>query len=334
VDELVVTGPNAPPIASIEDLSGKEVHIRSTSSYRESLDALNHRFRGEGKAPVTIRFADERLEDEDIIQMTDAGVFSITVIDRHVAKFWSQLYDQVKVHEDLVLRRGGYIAVAMRKNRPELKSVINDFVRTHREGTLFGNLMLKRYLGSIERLKNPIEEKELERFRSLVEHLRKYGDQYDLPWLLVAAQGYQESQLDQAKRSPAGAIGVMQIKPETAAGVGIPNIETAENNIHAGVKYMRFILDRYFKDAPMDKVNKGLFAFASYNAGPARVAGLRQKAEEIGLDPNVWFHNVEIVAAREIGRETVDYVSNIYKYYTAYLAVSQQQKRRATARTD
>src|SRR5262249_5941200 len=134
----------------------------------------------------------------------------------------------------------------------------------------------------------------------------------------------QESQLDQEKRSSAGAVGIMQIKPETAADVGIHDIDQTDNNIRAGVKYLRYILDRYFKDAHMDRINQGLFAFAAYNAGPARVAGLRAKAETLGLNPNVWFNNVEIVAAREIGRETVDYVSNIFKYYTTYLAIVEQ----------
>jgi membrane-bound lytic murein transglycosylase MltF len=234
----------------------------------------------------------------------------------------------VTVHDELVLHSGGRLGLAIRKNCPQLKAVLSDFIRTHRAGTTFGNLMLKRYLGSADRLKNPKEQAQLDRFRLLVAAFRKYGDEYGLPWLLVAAQGYQESQLDQDKRSAAGAIGIMQIKPDTAAGVGIRDIENAENNIHAAVKYMRFILDRYFKDAPMDKLNKGLFAFAAYNAGPARVAGLRSRADELGLSPNIWFNNVEIVAAHEIGRETVDYVSNIYKYYTTYVAVAEQRTRR------
>jgi membrane-bound lytic murein transglycosylase MltF len=223
----------------------------------------------------------------------------------------------------------------MRKNTPEFKRVINDFVRARRVGTLFGNLMLKRYLGSADRLKNPIAQEEMQRFRNLVGFFRKYGGQYNLPWLLIAAQGYQESGLDQNKRSPAGAIGIMQVKPSTAAdpNVGIRNIQNKENNIHAGVKYLRFVIDQYFYSEQMDRLNKGLFALASYNAGPARVAGLRRRAEAAGLDPNKWFNNVELVAAREIGQETVDYVSNIYKYYIAYRGVVYVVQRRAKARS-
>jgi len=107
---------------------------------------------------------------------------------------------------------------------------------------------------------------------------------------------------------------------------------SADRNIEAGVKYLRFMVDRYYKDAPMTRVNKGLFAMASYNAGPARVAALRRKATAQGLDPNVWFGNVEVVAAREIGRETVQYVSNIYKYYVAYTLLQQQADARKGAK--
>ncbi len=336
VDELVVSGPAAPDISRIEELSGKEVQVRSSSSYHESLKSLNQRLRSSGKAPVKIRFADELLEDEDIMQMVDAGLIPLTIIDSHIARFWGQIYDRAKVHEGLALREGGRIAWAIRKNSPEFKLVINDFVRTRGSGTVFGNLMLQRYLGSADRLKNPIAQAEMQRFHNVVDFFRKYGNKYDLPWLLIAAQGYQESGLDQSKRSPAGAVGIMQIKPSTAAdpNVGISDIiQNKKNNIHAGVRYLRFVIDQYFKDQEMDRLNRGLFAMASYNAGPARVAGLRRRAATAGLDPNRWFNNVEIVAAREIGRETVDYVSTIYKYYLAYRGVVDVEERRARARS-
>jgi membrane-bound lytic murein transglycosylase MltF len=150
------------------------------------------------------------------------------------------------------------------------------------------------------------------------ELFQKYGAQYNIDYLLMAAQGYQESTLDQNVKSPVGAIGVMQVMPRTGKQLNVGDISKVEPNIHAGVKYMRFMMDQYFKDEPMDNLNKGLMTIASYNAGPARVRQLRREAEKRGLDPNVWFGNVERVASERIGRETVTYVSNIYKYYIAY----------------
>jgi len=149
----------------------------------------------------------------------------------------------------------------------------------------------------------------------------------------MAAQGYQESTLDQDAKSPVGAIGVMQVMPPTGKELNVGDITKLEPNIHAGVKYMRFMMDQYFKDEPMTDLNKGLMTFAAYNAGPGRLRQLRREAEKRGLDPNVWFGNVERVASERIGRETVTYVSNIYKYYIAYRLLADQQARRTAAKT-
>jgi membrane-bound lytic murein transglycosylase MltF len=327
VKELLVTGPGAPPINSVDDLAGKEIHVRRSSSYFESLMQLNQSFQKDGKPKINLVAADEMFEDEDLLEMANAGLIHMIIMDSHKAKFWQQIFDKIKVHPDIAVRTGGEIAWAFRQDSPKLKAVVNEFVKNHKKGTLMGNILLKRYLRDTKYVKNSTTQKEMDRFRSMVTLFEKYAGQYDFDYLMVGAQAYQESGLDQNKRSPAGAVGVMQLLPTTAAdpNVGIADIEKLDKNIHAGTKYLRFIVDRYFKDEQMDDVNKMLFAFASYNAGPARVSGLRDKAAKMGLDPNVWFHNVEVVAAKEIGRETVQYVSNIYKYYIVYRRLVDQR---------
>ena len=170
--------------------------------------------------------------------------------------------------------------------------------------------------------------------QAVVELFKKYGAQYDVDYLLMAAQGYQESTLDQNVKSPVGAIGVMQVMPPTGKELNVGDITEVEPNIHAGVKYMRFMIDRYYKDEPMDHLNKALMTFASYNAGPGRLRQLRRETEKRGLDPNVWFGNVERVASERIGRETVTYVSNIYKYYITYRLLTDQQERRDAAKAE
>jgi membrane-bound lytic murein transglycosylase MltF len=322
IENVVVTGKDAPAVLSESDLAGREIHVRRESSYYEDLIALNERLTNAGAVPVSIVEVDARLEDEDVLQMVDAGIIPATVSKRPVAEFWVQLYDQLVVHSQVALRSDGQIAWALRKGTPQIRKIIDDFVVKHRAGTLFGNILLRRYLGSVNRLKNPTTAAELEKYRTMAQYFQSYAGQYGSDWMLAVAQGFQESQLDHSKRSPAGAVGVMQIKPSTAAdrNVGIDNVEDLENNIHASIKYMRFIRDRYFADEGIDPLNQGLLTLAAYNSGPARVATMRQKATAVGLDPNQWFGNVEIIAARMIGRETVDYVSNIYKYYAAYKA--------------
>jgi membrane-bound lytic murein transglycosylase MltF len=326
VDEVIVTGPDpegaapAPPLRTLDDLSGREIVVRASSSYYDSLERLNETLRGEGRAPIRLTLADELLEDEDLLEMVNAGLVPVVVIDKHKATFWSQIFDGLVVHEDLVVRSGGQVAWAFRKNSPQLAKVVNDYSRRNKRGTLLGNMLFNRYLKSTKWAERALSEEGRARFKDTASLFQRYAKEYDFPWLLLTAQAYQESGLDQSMRSRAGAVGVMQLLPSTAAdpNVGIADIEVLENNIHAGVKYLRFIKDRYFADAEMTELDKTLFSFAAYNAGPARVARLRGQAQKMGFDPNVWFRNVEVVAAQEIGRETVQYVSNIFKYYVAY----------------
>jgi membrane-bound lytic murein transglycosylase MltF len=320
VEEIIVTGPETPPIQGIDDLAGREIHVRASSSYYESLQRLNAQFKNKGKRPMKIVLADEYLEDEDLLEMMNARLIPMIVIDSHKGKFWSQIFKDLTLHPDIKLRTNGQIAWAIRKNSPKLKEAINGFMKTHRKGTLVGNILFKRYLENTKWVRNSLNDADLKRFKEAIQFFQKYSNEYGFDWLMIAALAYQESGIDQSKRSPDGAIGVMQLLPSTAAdpNVNIPDIREMGNNIHAGVKYLRFMRDRYFQNERMDDLNKMLFSFASYNAGPAKVSQLRREARKKGLDPNIWFRNVEIIAAKRIGRETVQYVSNIYKYYVAY----------------
>jgi membrane-bound lytic murein transglycosylase MltF len=321
----VVTGPASPALATLDDLAGKEVFVRQSSSYHESLVALNKRFASEKKAPVRLRLAPETLEDEDLLEMLNAGLVSLVVVDRHIADFWKQVFPQLTVHEQITLRTGGEIAWAMRPGSPKLKAVLNDFAGRNKVGTAMGNQLLARYLKSARYVKNAASEAERKKFLALVDYFKKYGERYNVDWVLMGAQGYQESQLNQAARSRVGAIGVMQVMPATGRELKVGDIAQTEANIHAGIKYMRWMIDHYYEKEPMTPLDKALFAFASYNAGAARVSSLRKEAARRGLDPNVWFQNVEYVAAEKVGAETVTYVANIYKYYIGYRLLMEDQ---------
>ena len=332
VKEVVVTGPGAPSIASLDDLAGQEVFVRKNSIYDESLAALNKDLQGRGKPPVVIVVAPNELEDDDILEMVNAGLAPITIVDDFLANFWSKIFTDLKVHNDLAVRSGGTLAVAFRKDNPQLRDAVNGWIKKHGKGDGFRNVLERRYLENVKYAKNAGSEAERKKFEAVVNLFKKYGDQYKVDYLLMTAQGYQESTLDQEVKSPVGAIGVMQVMPPTGKELNVGDISRVENNIHAGVKYMRFMVDRYYKDEPMDNLNKALMTFASYNAGPGRIRQLRREAKERGLDPNVWFGNVERIASERIGRETVTYVSNIFKYYVAYRLLMDQQQRRDAAK--
>jgi membrane-bound lytic murein transglycosylase MltF len=328
VSQVVVTGPGAPAIATVDDLSGQEVFVRKSSAYYESLLALNERLQAAGKPPVKIIEAPENLEDEDLLEMANAGLVGITVVDDYLAALWRKVFADITVHDTVTVRSGGKLAVAIRKDSPQLAAGLNAIIAKYGLGTAFGNMMQQRYLESTKYVKNATSEAQRKKFQQLVELFRKYSDQYGMDYLLMAAQGFQESGLDQNVKSPVGAVGVMQVMPATGKDLKVGDISQLEPNIHAGVKYMRWVIDEYYKDEPMDNLNKGLFAFASYNAGPGRIRQLRNEAAKRGLDPNVWFGNVEQIASERIGRETVTYVSNIYKYYVAYRLVLEERDRR------
>lgn len=328
VRELVVTGKDAPAIASLDDLSGMEIHIRRSSSYFESLQTVNEALAGKGLEPANLVLVDERLEDEDLLEMIQAGILPAIVIDEHKAHLWLQVLDGLQLHADVPLREGGEIAWAMRKNSPELKAAVDKFMGKARKGTTFGNILFRRYYRDSDWLKNP----KITEYREKLDHLRqlfqKYGSQFDIDYLLLAAQAFQESKFDQSARSRAGAVGVMQLLPSTAndPNVNVKNIEELERNIEAGAKYMRFIADRYFSDEGLSEEQRIFFAFAAYNAGPNRVVRIRKKAK----DPDQWFRNVEWDVARSVGTEPVRYVKNIYRYYLVFRGL--EERRDATGR--
>jgi membrane-bound lytic murein transglycosylase MltF len=331
VSEVVLSGPASPKLSSVDDLAGKEVFVRKASSYYESLVALNQRFAAEKRPPVNIKLAPEELEDEDLVEMLNAGLIPLIVMDNHKADLWKQVFPKVTVHDGIAIRTGGDIAWAMRKGSPQLKAALDDFVARHRKGTTAGNMILARYLKNAKYVKDAASESERKKFLDLIQFFKEYGDKYHVDWLLMAAQGYQESRLDQKVKSPVGAVGVMQIMPATGKELKVGDISKTQPNIEGGVKYMRMMIDRYYANEPMTELDKALFTFASYNAGPARVAQLRKEAVKRGLNPNVWFHNVEYVAADKIGAETVTYVSNIYKYYIAYKLIMEAREARDKA---
>jgi membrane-bound lytic murein transglycosylase MltF len=332
VSEVVVTGPGEAPVASAEDLSGRQVFARKTSSYYESLQALNARLKAKNKPPVDIQEASESLEDDDLLEMVNAGLIPTTVVDDYLADYWNKIFKDLNIQRHATLRTGGNLAVAIRKNSPKLAAELNTFLGKYGLDSAIGQVLSKKYLESTSFVKNARSEAERKKFLAMVDLFKTYGAKYQFDYLLMAAQGYQESRLDQTAKSHVGAIGVMQVMPETGKEQKVGDITVLEPNIHAGVKYMRYVRDEYFEDQPMDDLNKALFTFAAYNAGPGRMRQLRREAERRGLNPNIWFGNVERIASERIGRETVTYVSNIYKYYVAYTLLAAQYERRNDAR--
>ncbi|HXX57455.1 MAG TPA: transporter substrate-binding domain-containing protein [Thermodesulfovibrionales bacterium] len=322
VNEVIVTGKAVAGLRTLDDLSGRTVHVVSGSSYAEHLKDLNKRLGKTGRRPVRIVEVDRTLEEEDILEMVNSGIFRITVVDNHIADLWCCVLQNIAVRKDIILRGGGNLACAVRKENPKLLASLNEFIGTKaRQGTVLGNMLFARYYGATKWMLNPIAESEKRKLMKLRFYFRKYAKMYDFDWLTIAAMAYQESGLNQNRRSRRGAVGIMQVIPATAARFGLRNVATPENNIQAGVKYLAYLRQTYFNDPGMSPGDKVDFALAAYDAGPAKIASLRQKAGELGMDPNKWFFSVERLALKEMGRETVQYVANVNKYFIAYKSV-------------
>jgi membrane-bound lytic murein transglycosylase MltF len=337
VREVLVTGPSAPPLKSLNDLAGLEIQVRKSSSYYTHLKAFSDDMVSRGLQPILLDAAQEDLEDEDILEMVNTGLLPFAVVDRYKASLWAKVFKDITVREDLVVNQGGDIAWAIRKNSPLLKAEVDAFMKTHKVGTKFGNILVSQYLKNTKLLKNAYAPEQLKKFEHLVAIFKKHSEAYSFEYLMMMAQGFQESQLNQSARSDRGAVGVMQLLPSTAAdpSIGIKGIgKDADKNIEAGVKYMALLRDRYLNDPAISDKDKVLMTFAAYNAGPGNLRKFRRLAEKMNLNPNVWFDNVEVAAAKIVGIETVQYVSNIYKYYIAYDLVEKRKARIASGDTN
>ena len=325
VNEVVVTHQGSAKLSKIEDLSGRGVFVRKSSSYYESLVALNKKLKKSGNPAVRIIAADENLETEDILELVHTGAIKLTVCDSHIANIWAGVLPNLVVYEDLTPRTGGEIAWMIRKKSPQLMGSLNAYIKSVKKGTLLGNLYFKRYYQNNKWIKNPMDFEDTPNYLKLKGLFQKYAKQYGFDWLLIAALAYQESGMNNKKRNKSGAVGIMQVLPSTGKdkNIRISKVHLLENNIHAGVKYLAFLRKRYFSEPQIQPRNQVRFALAAYNAGPAKISRIRARAREMGLDPNRWFRNVELAALKVIGQETVRYVSNVNKYYVIYQHASE-----------
>jgi membrane-bound lytic murein transglycosylase MltF len=331
MNEVIATGPKSPPVSSIDDLAGKTIHVRKVVSYRQTVEDLNRRFVKEGKPPMKIVDLPDALEDEDKLEMLGVGLLEFVVVDDWKGKIWAQVLKDVKIRDDLVLKKDVKVGWAIRKDSPLLKAEIEDFMRQARKVSSL-QARQSQALSRAKKFRNNSADADLKRFEDTLTLFQRYGSKYGFDPLMLAAQGYQESQLDQNAKSHVGAIGIMQIMPATGAELRVGDIKVAENNVHGGAKYMDQLMTKYFQDAKFSESNRPLFAFASYNAGPGRIAQMRKEAAKRGLDPDKWFNNVEIVTAEKVGIETTTYVRNIYKYYVAYSLMAATRAEQLEAR--
>ena len=328
--EWLVTSKSIPTITSFEYLSGKEVWVRASSSYFESLQQINKQLSSNGIPPIHIQFIEENLQDYELIEMINQDILPITVIDSHKSQLWTKIMDNIVIHKNLPIRTNANIGWAMRKDSPQLKSAINQYAKKIKQGSFLGNVIYNKYLDNTKWLKNALNPDTVKQFNHLAVLFEQYAEKYDFDWLMISAQAYQESRFNNHLVSHMGAVGIMQVLPKTAKEpyINIQNFRKLEPNIHAGVKYMSFVHKRYFLKPEITKENQMYFSLAAYNAGPANVRKMRRMAAKHGYNPNIWFNNVEIMARKYVSKEPVHYVKNISRYYVIYKQIALLQSLR------
>jgi membrane-bound lytic murein transglycosylase MltF len=327
--KLVVTRDDVADITSLAALGEREVWVRRNSSAQEQVAAYNAAQRASGGERINVVAAPPHLTDEDLLEMVNSGLIPAAITHNFLVQTYKPVFKRLKAHPQTQLAQEEKLAWSIRKGSPLLAKELDRFWKKNAVGSTLGNVLVQRYLKGGKGLRDATSAAERKKFEKLVVLFRKEAQHYHMDHLLMIAQGYQESQLEQNTRSSAGAIGVMQVLPSTGKEMKVGDITKLEPNVKAGVKYMRWIIDNYFTDPEIPAADKVLFAFASYNAGPNRIRRLRDEAKRRGLDPNRWFGNVEIVVSHRVGREPVDYVANIYKYYVAYKLIEEQEARAA-----
>lgn len=330
ISEYVINNRSSPKIETLAQLSGQQIWVRKSSSYYASLLKVNKKLKDRKLAPVEIELINETIQDFELIEMVNLGLINATVLDSHKTKMWQGKMKNIQINRSYPIRTNGKIAWAMRKKSPRLEALVNRYIRTIKSGTLLGNIIYKRYLEKQKWLNKFLSPKKMDKVKELSDTFLEFSEQYDMNYLMMIAQGYQESGLDQNKVSYKGAVGIMQVLPSTAKdrAVNISNIYNATNNIHAGIKYMAYLRKYFFSDPDIDYDNQVYLSLAAYNAGPGNMRKMRRYAKKRGYDPNVWFNNVEIVTRKHIGMQPVVYVRNIARYYIIYKQLSELNQQR------
>jgi len=319
IKEVLITNKNANRIDTLDDLAGLEIFVREDSSYHFSLKKLNEQFATKDLKPIEIVTLPGLVNTGEIIEMVNAGAIEMTFADSHIASFADKLFPDIKVYDNIILNDDVRFGWMVRKNNPQLKASLNDFIKTIKKGTLLGNINFNRYFKENPWVKKALERKDLNKFSTYAPLFKKYGEKYGIDWMLIAALSFQESRFNPNAKSRYGAVGLMQVLPSTAKEMGISNPESVEDNIHAGVKYLDYVRNRYFSDDNLPMDERVRFTLASYNAGPANIRRSRSTTEDMGYDSTMWFGNVEMGTMKRVGPEPVQYVRNINKYYLSFL---------------
>ncbi len=300
-----------------EQLSGRTIALTSASAAGAAIEAINQRLALRKQAPIKVEWVDPTLAVEDVLEMVQAGIYPLTVVERPIAQRWARVMPRLRLDSKLQLAQPQALRWYVRPDAPMLRAAVDRFLATYRapdnQDAAFERIYRRQY-----RVHNPLARQDRQRLESLRPVLQKHAGDQQFDWLNLAALAFKESTLDPKARGTGGAHGLMQITPSAAQRVGVSNTATVDGNVQASARYLALIRRKFFASPQLNERERMAFILAAYNLGPERVQAMRAEARRRGLNGNQWFFQTERIAMEQVGMGPVNFVNSVNKYYLAF----------------
>lgn len=301
----------------LEQLSGRTVALTTGSAAGEALNLINQKLALRKLPPVNIEWVDPTLAVEDVLEMVQAGIYHLTLVEQPIAERWAKLMPKLRFDRKVLVSEPGAMRWYVRRDASMLRASVDRFLTTYTVPA-DQNVAFERVYRRLYRVHYPLARADRQKLEKLRPVLQKHAQQQGMDWLNLAALAFKESTLNPNAKGTGGATGLLQITPSAAQRVGVNNIQNVEGNVQAGAKYLAMIRRKFFASPQLNERERMAFVLAAYNMGPERVQGMRAEARRRGLNPNQWFFQVERIAMEQVGMGAVSYVNSVNKYYLAF----------------
>lgn len=303
--------------ARVEQLAGKTLALASGSAAGLAVEQLNTQLAARKLAPIKVEWVDPSLAVEDVMEMVQAGIYPMTVMELPIAERWAKVMPKLRVERRVAFSAPGSMSWYVRRDAPLLSASVDRFLASYKAPADIDAAFVKVYRG-LYKVHYPLARADRQRLEQLRPVLQRHARQQNMDWLNLAALAFKESQLDPTAKGASGATGLLQITPSAARRVGVGNIQQLDNNVQAGARYLALIRRKFFSSNKLNERERMAFTLAAYNMGPERVQAMRKEARKRGLNPNQWFFQTERIAMEQMGMGAVSYVNSVNKYYLAF----------------
>lgn len=301
----------------LEQLSGRTLALTTGSAAADAVSQVNQKLALHKQPPIKVEWVDPTLAVEDVLEMVQAGIFHLTIVEKPIAERWSKILPKLRFDKQVAITSPGDEFWFVRQDASILRASIDRFLKTYRTPA-DQDVAFQRIYRRLYQVRNPLARIDRQRLEKLRPVLQKHAGEQGMDWLNLAALAFKESALDPSARNSGGPTGLMQITPSAAQRVGVNNIETLDSNVQASARYLTMIRRKFFASPKLNERERMAFVLAAYNMGPERVQGMRTEAKRRGLNPNQWFFQVERIAMEQVGMSAVGYVNSVNKYYLAF----------------